>query len=68
MLIFRKAPTIWTMKHLFRTVKENKTVKKFGDDWVPARPLGLSSFRHRTKCAWLAFTGKADVLLWPHGQ
>ena len=56
------------MKHLFRTVKENKTVKKFGDEWVPARPLGLFSLRHRAKCAWLAFTGKADILLWPHGQ
>lgn len=34
-------------------------------EWVPARPLGFYSIKHRLKAAWLAFTGKGDVLLWP---
>jgi hypothetical protein len=33
--------------------------------YVPARPLGFYSVRNRIKAAWLVFTGKGDVLLWP---
>lgn len=37
--------------------------------WIPARsipylPGGLTALRHRLRCAWLVFTGKADVLHW----
>jgi len=33
--------------------------------WIPARPLGYPTFTNRVKCAWLVFTGRADVLIWP---
>lgn len=36
-----------------------------GMAWVPARPLGYASWRHRWKAAWLVFTGRADALVWP---
>ena len=34
--------------------------------WVMCRPEGWGgfSFRHRLRCAWLVFTGRADVLRW----
>lgn len=37
--------------------------------WIPARsipflPGGLTALRHRFICAWLVFTGRADVLHW----
>lgn len=34
--------------------------------WLPARPKSLLSFRQRLVHAWLVFTGKADILVWPH--
>lgn len=34
--------------------------------WKLARPYGLTGLGHRLKCAWLVFTGKADVLMWHH--
>jgi hypothetical protein len=32
--------------------------------WVPARPEGFASWRHRWRMAWSVFTGKADALFW----
>jgi len=32
--------------------------------WVCARPVGLGGLVRRFKCAWLVFTGKADVIKW----
>ncbi len=32
--------------------------------WVPARPLGYPSWRHRWRMALAVFTGKADALFW----
>ncbi len=34
--------------------------------WVPCRPEGWwgLSLRLRLRCAWLVFTGRADVLVW----
>lgn len=31
-----------------------------------ARPVGFQgiNLKHRIKCAWMVFTGKADVLKW----
>lgn len=36
--------------------------------WVAGRPLSLGGFalRKRLRCAWLVFTGRADVVKW-HG-
>lgn len=38
--------------------------------WVAARPMGWQglSLRTRLRCAWLVFTGRADVLQWEGGQ
>lgn len=36
--------------------------------WVSARPIGITSLRHRIKCAWLVFTGSADILYWEGDQ
>ena len=37
-----------------------------GRFWVLARPVGYQGLFiiHRIKCAWMVFTGKADVLTW----
>lgn len=37
-------------------------------EWVTARPEGYYSIANRIKSAWMVFTGKADVLVWPEGQ
>lgn len=49
-------------------VSASKTRAEINGEWVPARPLGFSSFSYRCKAAWLVFTGKADALIWPEGQ
>lgn len=38
--------------------------------WVPARPINYkyTSLWRRLKLAWLVFTRKADVVIWPEGQ
>lgn len=36
--------------------------------WYQARPRGLDGIRWRLKCAWLVFTGRADVLTWSGDQ
>lgn len=62
----KKAPSIHTLEWV-----ENKAMyvlAQIDDEWVPARPLGLFSIKHRLKCAWYAFTGKMDLLRWPKGQ
>lgn len=46
----------------------SQTQANIDDEWVPARPLGLSSLRDRLRAAWLAFTGKCDLVRWPKGQ
>lgn len=33
--------------------------------WVPARPIGFQSLRHRIRATWLVWTGQADALIWP---
>lgn len=37
-----------------------------GIHYVPCRPAGWGgiSLRHRVRCAWLAFTGKVDLVQW----
>jgi hypothetical protein len=32
--------------------------------WVPVRPEGRTGLLFRLRCAWLVFTGKADILCW----
>lgn len=40
------------------------TATEINGKWVPARPLGFSSIRHRLRATWLVWTGRADALIW----
>lgn len=33
--------------------------------WLPARPEPYRSLLDRIRDAWMVFTGKADLLIWP---
>lgn len=63
-------PNKWELSGLLRYVKESAFVNIETDadtvEWVPARPIGFPSFKNRITSAWLVFTGRADVLQWPH--
>lgn len=61
-----KSPDIYRLGDLLRMASQNQTF--INEKWVPARPLGFSSFLHRFRCTWLVFIGQADVLIWPEGQ
>ena len=62
----KKAPIIYGACQLINSANENKA--NINGEWVIARPVGYFSLRHRIKCAWMVFTGKADALVWPKGQ
>jgi hypothetical protein len=62
----KKAPSIFGACELISTAKETQV--RLGGEWVIARPFGYFSFKHRIKCAWMVFTGKADALIWPKNQ
>lgn len=66
--MLRKAPNIWTLKQLLIHCYKGAKSSKDNVRWVPARPIGFFGLRHRFKCAWMAFTGKADLIKWPQGQ
>lgn len=36
-----------------------------GGAWLPARPLAYHPITLRFKMAFMAFTGKADLIVWP---
>jgi len=57
--MLNKAPNFYYLTGKNRVSDEIKGV------WVPARPLGYYSLKNRIKCAWLAFTGKCDLVRWP---
>ena len=61
-----KDPNIWKLTDLLKSVNETST--EIGGSWVPARPLGCPSIRHRFRAAWKVLTGKADAVIWPGGQ
>lgn len=65
-LKMKKAPTIIWLDVLLPHY--NRPMTEIDGSWVPARPLGFFSIWHRIRCAWLVFTGKGDVLIWPRGQ
>jgi len=66
----RHVPILWTLPSLFaqaRTVATESQVKPGA--WIPCRPhASIESFRFRLRCAWLAFSGKCDLVRWPEGQ
>lgn len=63
-----KYPTIYKLEGLAALAEGDVKAQAEDGHWVPARPLGLSSWRLRLKAAWLVFTGRADAVLWPGGQ
>ena len=74
----RKAPTTYDLLQIWRMVGNNGhpqcRIMMYGKGevgsiaWVPARPVGLFGLRNRLRCAWLAFTGRADVVVWPQDK
>lgn len=60
-----KSPMIYDLDDL-NDPYENMT--EINEKWVPARPIGYFSLWHRVKCAWLAFSGKCDLVRWPEDQ
>lgn len=68
-LAYRKAPSIHSLEHLRSNELTQCSSKSPGFDYyVPARPEGYSSLRHRIKVAWEVFTGRADAVRWPQNQ
>ena len=63
-----KYPNLITVRSIIDRGNDVQARVPPGMAWVPARPLGLPSFPHRIKCAWLVFTGQADALIWDGGQ
>ena len=59
--------TIWDVREIIKQAKmcaveiELCGVKYY----VPARPLGWTSWLKRFKAIWLVWTGRADVVTWP---
>ncbi len=66
----KKAPNIWQLDRLLASANSNWHKAQNGSivHWVPARPIGLFSLCHRLRCAWLVFTGKADIVIWADNQ
>jgi hypothetical protein len=58
-------PTIYTPESLKRTTANVQCGLPDGR-FVAARPMGWQGLclRERLRCAWLVFTGRADVLRW----
>jgi hypothetical protein len=63
----KKAPNIWALRDFFAFAQHNYTQTVRGT-WTHARPIGLFSLRHRLRCAWWAFTGHCDLILWPEDE
>lgn len=57
-------PNIISVRSVIETASQVSTRIPPGMAWVPARPLGFPTFRHRMKATWLVFTGRADALTW----
>lgn len=58
-----KYPNILSV-HTVQTISATTHIEVFPGKWVPVRPEGYPSLRHRFKAAWMVFTGKADALVW----
>ena len=61
------APTEYTLERLMKQASDRTVTIRFPGqtEWLPARPEGFYSIRNRLRCAWLAFSGQADVVKWP---
>jgi hypothetical protein len=67
---FEKAPIKYTLHQLLVMCDKKETTRtiRSGDKWVIARPEGRHGFISRTKKAWMVFTGRADIVVWPGDQ
>lgn len=63
----KKSPNVYTVADVVEIHNSASTEINPGR-WCVARPVGLYSIKQRLKCAWWAFTGKADLVIWPCGQ
>ena len=63
-------PTVWTLRSLFESANSLQRGSEAQPGfYVPARPqVNIGGLRWRFKCAWLAFTGRCDLVRWPEGQ
>lgn len=69
----KQCPKIYNLLSLVAQVNSTDTFRRVragrsSSTIIPARPVNLFSLRNRFKAAWLAFTGKADVVIWPEDQ
>ncbi len=61
-----KAPIIYTIQTLIPVLK---TFVLLNNNWTPERLVTHNcTLSHRIKCAYLAFTGKCDLIKWPEDQ
>lgn len=51
----------YNIRTVIEDLPENQTKLSDGS-WTVARPLGFTGLWWRLKCAWIIFTGKADLL------
>lgn len=61
----KQAPNTYTLCDLMKAADGTCTTELSDGSWVPARPLGFFSVSNRLRAAWLSFTGKGDVVVWP---
>lgn len=63
-------PIVWTLRSLFASANELQRGSTAAPGYyVPARPhAAIGGFKYRLKCAWLAFSGRCDLVQWPEGQ
>lgn len=63
-------PTIYTPEQIRSDMTRSVSCGLPDGRYVACRPEGWGglSLRLRLRCAWLVFTGRADVLRWEKGQ
>jgi len=67
--ILKHMPTVWTIPSLIRSANERQMAPRGDSNYVPARPqANAGSLRYRIRCAYLAFTGRCDLVRWPADQ
>jgi len=64
----RRGTMLWRLGDLIASARELTMSPAHGSPYVPCRPLGHASLKYRLRAAWMVFTGRADVVIWPHGQ
>ena len=64
--MFKSAPNIFKLFDFHNQILHGGCDQEYAPgQWGPARPVGYFSIKYRIKAAWMVFTGKADVIVWP---